>query len=156
MTWRDKSGAANVLEFSLVRWTVRKGVRLRRRPLQRHGVSHRRGKQEGDLAYRDLRDFVRKLEKAGELKRIKTEVDPILEITEVTQRVARDASRAKDSVGPALLFEKPKGSRVPLVVNTFGSVSRMAMAFEVDTLEEVAARISRFMDMKSPQGLFDK
>jgi 4-hydroxy-3-polyprenylbenzoate decarboxylase len=111
---------------------------------------------EADLAYRDLRDFVRKLEKSGELKRIKNEVDPILEITEVTQRVARNASRAKDSVGPALLFEKPKGSRVPLLVNTFGSVSRMAMAFEVDTLDEVAARISGFMDMKSPQGLFDK
>jgi 4-hydroxy-3-polyprenylbenzoate decarboxylase len=112
--------------------------------------------REAHLAYRDLRDFVRKLEKSGELKRIKNEVDPILEITEVTQRVARNASRAKDSVGPALLFEKPKGSRVPLLVNTFGSVSRMAMAFEVDTLDEVAARISGFMDMKSPQGLFDK
>src|ERR1700740_2691034 len=102
---------------------------------------------EADLAYRDLREFVQKLEKAGELKRIRAEVDPILEITEVTQRVARDSARKENSVGPALLFEKPKGSKVPLLVNTFGSVARMALAFEVDSLDEVAARISGFMDM---------
>jgi 4-hydroxy-3-polyprenylbenzoate decarboxylase len=108
------------------------------------------------LAYRDLRDFVKALEKAGELKRIKAEVDPVLEITEVTQRVARDLKRAKNSVGPALLFERPKGSRYPLLVNTFGSVKRMTMAFEVDELDEVAARIRGFLDTKSPQGLFDK
>ena len=108
------------------------------------------------MAYQDLREFVRKLEKSGELKRIKAEVDPILEITEVTQRVARDAARKADSVGPALLFERVKGSRVPVLVNTFGSVARMCLAFEVETLDEVAARISGFMDMKSPQGLFDK
>ena len=83
------------------------------------------------MAYRDLREFVKELEKAGELRRIKAEVDPVLEITEVTQRVARDKNRAAGSVGPALLFEKPKGSRYPLLVNTFGSVKRMAMAFEL-------------------------
>ena len=83
-------------------------------------------------------------------------MDPVLEVTEITQRVARDASRKANSVGPALLFEKLKGSQVPLLVNAFGSVSRMALAFEVDSLDEIAARISGFMDMKSPQGLFDK
>jgi 4-hydroxy-3-polyprenylbenzoate decarboxylase len=108
------------------------------------------------LAYRDLREFVQKLEKAGELKRIRAEVDPILEITEVTQRIARDKNRLPDSVGPALLFEKPKGSRVPLLVNTFGSVRRMALAFEVGELDEVAARIQSFLKMETPQGLFDK
>jgi 4-hydroxy-3-polyprenylbenzoate decarboxylase len=108
------------------------------------------------MAYRDLREFVKALEKAGELKRIKAEVDPVLEITEVTQRVARDPKRTEKSVGPALLFEKPKGSRMPLLVNTFGSVKRMAMAFEVDELDEVAARIRGFLDTKTPQGLFDK
>src|SRR5579871_3832652 len=108
------------------------------------------------MAYRDLREFVKALEKAGELKRIKAEVDPVLEITEVTQRVARDPKRTKQTVGPALLFEKPKGSRMPLLVNTFGSVKRMAMAFEVDELDEVAARIRGFLDTKTPQGLFDK
>ena len=63
------------------------------------------------MAYRDLREFVKTLEKEGELKRIRAELDPVLEITEVTQRVARDAARPPNSVGPALLFEKPKGSR---------------------------------------------
>jgi 4-hydroxy-3-polyprenylbenzoate decarboxylase len=108
------------------------------------------------VAYRDLREFVRKLEKEGELRLVRSEVDPVLEITEVTQRVARDPSRLPDSVGPALLFEKPRGSRVPLLVNTFGSVRRMALALEVDDLDEIAARIRGFLDMQSPQGLFDK
>jgi len=108
------------------------------------------------VAYRDLQDFVKALEKAGELKRVRAEVDPALEITEVTQRIARDANRAKHSVGPALLFEKPKGSRYPLLVNTFGSVKRMCLAFEVDELDEVAARIRGFLDTKTPQGIFDK
>src|SRR6266849_8906922 len=104
---------------------------------------------EEELAYRDLREFVRKLEKEGELTRIRTEVDPNLEITEVTQRVMR-------AKGPALFFEKPRGSRVPLLVNTFGSVRRMCLAFEVGALDEVAGRIRGFLDMQSPQGLFDK
>ena len=108
------------------------------------------------MAYRDLREFVQKLEKEGELRRIRAEVDPILEITEATQRVARDKERLPDSVGPALLFEKPKGSRVPLLVNTFGSVRRMALAFEVTALEDVVARIQGFLKMETPQGLFDK
>jgi 4-hydroxy-3-polyprenylbenzoate decarboxylase len=108
------------------------------------------------VAYRDLREFVRKLEKEGELKRVRTEIDPVLEITEVTQRIARDPNRSPNSVGPALLFEKPRGSRYPLLVNAFGSVRRMELAFEVDKLEDVAARITGFLAMESPQGLFDK
>jgi 4-hydroxy-3-polyprenylbenzoate decarboxylase len=108
------------------------------------------------VAYRDLREFVKELEKAGELKRVRAEVDPVLEIAEITQRVARDANRKPDSVGPALLFEKPKGSPYPLLVNTFGSVKRMCMAFGVDELDEVAGRIRGFLDTKSPQGIFDK
>ncbi len=108
------------------------------------------------MAYRDLREFVKRLEKEGELKRVHTEVDPLLEITEVTQRVARDPERAPRSVGPALLFEKPKGSSIPLLVNAFGSVRRMELAFEVDKLDDVAERIRGFLAMESPQGLFDK
>ena len=108
------------------------------------------------MAYRDLREFVQKLEKEGELRRIRTEVDPVLEITEITQRVARDPKRFPSSVGPALLFEKPRGSRVPLLINTFGSIRRMCLAFEVASLDEVAERIQGFLKMDSPQGLFDK
>jgi 4-hydroxy-3-polyprenylbenzoate decarboxylase len=111
---------------------------------------------EGGLAYQDLREFVKKLEREGELKRISVEVDPVLEITEVAQRVARDPDRKIGSVGPALLFEKPKGSRVPLLINAFGSIRRMELAFEVEALSEVADRIQGFLKMETPQGLLDK
>jgi len=105
------------------------------------------------VAYADLREFVKRLEKEGELKRIRAEVDPVLEIAEVAQRVARDAKRAPNSVGPALLFERPKGSRHPLLINAFGGVRRMALAFEVEDLDEVAARIRGFLAMETPRGL---
>jgi 4-hydroxy-3-polyprenylbenzoate decarboxylase len=108
------------------------------------------------VAYRDLREFVKALEKAGELRRVRAEVDPVLQITEVAQRVARDPNRAPMSVGPALFFEKPKGSRYPLLINAFGSLKRMCLAFEVEALDEVAGRIRGFLDTKSPAGLLDK
>ncbi|HKD70487.1 MAG TPA: UbiD family decarboxylase domain-containing protein, partial [Candidatus Acidoferrum sp.] len=135
------------------------------------------------MGYADLREFVKRLEKEGELKRVKKEVDPVLEIAEVAQRLRQQAlngappeperlaaekvgpfdkpgsgSKAPTpfGLGPALLFEKPKGSRYPLLINTFGSVRRMALAFEVEKLDDVAARIRGFMDMQTPQGLFDK
>ena len=108
------------------------------------------------MAHQDLREFIQKLDKEGELRRIRTEVDPVLEITEVTQRIARDPKRSPDSVGSALLFEKPRGSRIPLLINAFGSVRRICLAFEVAALEEVAERIQGFLKMDSPQGLFDK
>jgi len=101
------------------------------------------------VAYSDLRDFIRKLEKSGELHRISAEVDPVLEITEITDRVTK-------SGGPALLFERPKGSRHPLLINMLGSARRMNLALEVDSLDEVAARIRSYLDFQSPQGLFDK
>ena len=101
------------------------------------------------MAYRDLREFIKRLEKEGELKRISAEVDPELEITEVTDRVCKMG-------GPALLFERPKGSTSPLLINALGSKRRMALALEVNDVEEVAARIRGYLDMQSPQGLFDK
>src|SRR6266481_6237640 len=57
---------------------------------------------------------------------------------------------------PALLFEKPNGSRYPLLINAFGSVRRMALALEVNELDEVAERIQGFLKMETPQGFFDK
>jgi 4-hydroxy-3-polyprenylbenzoate decarboxylase len=101
------------------------------------------------VAYRDLHAFVKALEKEGELKRISAEVDPVLEITEITDRVTKAG-------GPALLFEKPKGSRHPLLINMLGSERRMNLALEVDQIDEVAARIRSYLDFQSPQGLFDK
>lgn len=101
------------------------------------------------MAYKDLRAFIKRLESAGELKRISAEIDPIFEITEITQRVTRAG-------GPALLFERPKGSRVPLLINLLGSERRINLALESESLDEVAGRIRSFLDMQAPQGLLDK
>ena len=108
------------------------------------------------MAYNDLRDWIATLERAGELKRIKTEVDPVLEIAEITDRVSRSRDSKGNCGGPALLFENPKGSQVPVLINQFGSERRMRMALEVDSLDEIAGRIRQFMDVKSPQGILDK
>jgi 4-hydroxy-3-polyprenylbenzoate decarboxylase len=119
------------------------------------------------LAYNDLREWIAALERAGELKRIKTEVDPVLEIAEITDRVSKgnfagEGARATSNPatfkpgGPALLFENPKGSDIPVLINQFGSEKRMRMALGVDSLDEVADRIRQFMDVKSPQGFLDK
>jgi len=114
------------------------------------------------LAYNDLREWIAALERAGELKRIKTEVDPVLEIAEITDRVSKgnfageDARATLKPGGPALLFEHPKGSDIPVLINQFGSERRMRMALEVGSLDEVADRIRQFMDVKSPQGFLDK
>lgn len=101
------------------------------------------------MAYRDLREFIRRLEKEGELKRISVEVDPVLEIAEITDRVTKAA-------GPALLFERPKGSRVPLAINLLGSHRRVNIALEVENLDEIANRVKSFLDIQTPQGFLDK
>jgi 4-hydroxy-3-polyprenylbenzoate decarboxylase len=112
------------------------------------------------LAYNDLREWIAALERAGELKRIETEVDPALEIAEITDRVSKSkfaGNRGRPMPGgPALLFENPVGSKVPVLINQFGSERRMRMALEVDSLDQVADRIRQFMDVKSPQGFLDK
>src|ERR1043165_7372650 len=108
------------------------------------------------LAYNDLREWIAPPERAGELKRIRTEVDPVLEIAEITDRVSKGRDSQGRTGGPALLFENPKGSKVPVLINQFGSERRMRMALEVDSLDEVADRIRQFMEVKSPQGLLDK
>ncbi len=101
------------------------------------------------MAYRDLRDFVEALERAGELKKIRAEVDPVLEIAEITDRVSKQ-------FGPALLFEAPRGSSVPVLINAFGSERRMAMALEGERVDDVAERISSFLELKAPEGMLDK
>jgi 4-hydroxy-3-polyprenylbenzoate decarboxylase len=98
---------------------------------------------------RDLRDWIALLEREGELRRISAEVDPDLEITEITDRVVK-------SGGPALLFENPKGSKHPLLINQFGTEKRMCMAFGVETLDDVAAKLGDVLDMQPPQGLVEK
>ena len=101
------------------------------------------------MAYNDLREFVSALERAGELKRIPFEVDPYLEITEFADRSVKRG-------GPALLFERPKGSTIPVLINAFASMRRMEIALQVESVDEVAARISEFLEMRMPQGLINK
>ena len=108
--------------------------------------------------YDDLREWIAALEQAGELKRISTEVDPILEITEITDRVSKGAAKKYGGPGgPALLFENVKGAAgVPVLINQFGSERRMQMALGVEKLDEVAERIRELLNMKSPEGFLDK
>jgi len=118
------------------------------------------------LAYDDLRAWIAALERAGELKTIRTEVDPILEIAEITDRVSKNVGAGVPPVcpantqqpgGPALLFQNIKGHPgSQLLINQFGSARRMNLALEVDSLDQVADRIRAFMDVKSPQGFLDK
>ncbi len=109
------------------------------------------------MAYDDLRGWIKALERAGELKRIRTEADPILEITEITDRVSKSRDTKGSIGGSALLFENLKGyPGQKLLINQFGSARRMKLALEVNSLDEVAERIRGFLDIKSPQGFLDK
>src|SRR5688500_7603834 len=97
----------------------------------------------------DLREWIALLEREGELVRIGAEVDPDLEITEITDRTVKAG-------GPALLFERPKGSEHPLLINQFGTERRMCLAFGVDSLDELGRRVENVLEMQPPQGLVEK
>ncbi len=103
------------------------------------------------MPYSSLSDFVEFLEKKGELVRIQDEVDPVLEITAIADRVSKSPQGGK-----ALLFEKPKGSPYPVLINAFGSTQRMSWALGVENLEEHADAIRELMEMKPPKGFVDK
>ena len=103
------------------------------------------------MVFSDLRDFIKLLEKKGELKRISTEVDPYLEVTEISDRVLRAG-------GPALLFEKPKGSSIPLLVNLFGNSRRIALAMgqeDIDGLRDVGKLLAFLKEPTPPSGWKD-
>lgn len=102
------------------------------------------------MAYKDIKHFIQTLEDAGELKRVKTFVDPELEITEVVDRVSKND-------GPALLFENT-GTDFPLLINSMGSYKRMCMAMGVENMDDVTAEIeSVFHDLTAPkEGVMDK
>src|SRR6267378_526894 len=107
------------------------------------------------LPFDDLRQWIAALDRTGELKRIQTEADPILEIAEITDRVGK--SKTGKPGGPALLFQNIKGHPgSQLLINQFGSDSRMKLALGVNSFDEFADRIRVFMDLKSPQGFLDK
>ncbi len=101
------------------------------------------------MAYRDLREFVAALERQGELRRVSAEVDPRLEITEL-------ADRAVKRGGPALLFENPRGSDIPVLINSYASIAKMQIALEVENLDDIAGRISEYLDFSVPKGVGNK
>ncbi len=101
------------------------------------------------MAYDDLRDWIDALRKAGELHEVTAEVDPYLEIAEITDRVTK-------SGGPALLFTNVKGSSMPLLINQFGTERRTCMAFGVESLDELGERVSQVLEMAPPEGMMDK
>jgi 4-hydroxy-3-polyprenylbenzoate decarboxylase len=98
---------------------------------------------------RDLRDWIALLEREGELHRIQAEVDPHLEITEITDRVVKAG-------GPALLFESVIGASHPLLINQFGTERRMCLALGVDSLDEAGRKLGDVLEMQPPQGLAEK
>jgi 4-hydroxy-3-polyprenylbenzoate decarboxylase len=109
------------------------------------------------VPFDDLRQWIAALDRAGQLKRIQTEADPVLEIAEITDRVSKSRDANGAAGGPALLFQNLKGHPgSQLLINQFGSEARMKMAVGVDSYDEIADRIRMFMDVKSPQGFLDK
>ncbi len=101
------------------------------------------------MHYKDLRDFIAQLEQRGELKRIRTVVDPYLEMTEICDRVLR-------AQGPALLFERPKGHDIPVLANLFGTPKRVAMGMgedDVGALREVGKLLAFLKEPDPPKGL---
>jgi 4-hydroxy-3-polyprenylbenzoate decarboxylase len=101
------------------------------------------------MAYRDLRDFMEALEERGLLRRVGGEVDPYLEVTEILDRTVKAG-------GPALLFERVKGSPFPMVGNLFGSQERMEMALETTDLAGIGERLAELLRPKIPTTLGEK
>lgn len=103
------------------------------------------------MKYQDLRDFIRQLEKMGELKRISVEVDPYLEMTEIADRVLRQG-------GPALLFENPKGHTIPVLANLFGTPRRVALGMgeeSTEALREIGKLLALLKQPEPPKGFKD-
>ena len=103
------------------------------------------------MQYRDLREFIDKLEALGELKRIEVEVDPYLEITEICDRTLRAG-------GPALLFENVKGSEHPVLANLFGTATRVALGMgeeSVSALRQVGELLATLKEPEPPKGVKD-
>ena len=109
------------------------------------------------MGYESLRDWVKALEKAGELRRVGAAVSPVLEMAEIADRAAKSGKGTKRAGGPALLFENVtgyKGARV--LMNQFGSERRMRMALEVESLDDVATRIETLLHPVAPASFMDK
>ncbi len=109
------------------------------------------------MAFDDLREWIRALDKAGELKRITEQVDPILEMAEIADRASKLGRGTAKAGGPALLFENVKGyPGRKVLMNQFGSERRMKMALGVGSLDEVAERIKEILNLKVAEGFLGK
>jgi len=95
------------------------------------------------LAYNDLREFINALEARGWLKRITQPVNCELEITEITDRV----SKMQGDKNVALLFENVIGYDMPVLMNAFGSMDRMALAFGVEKIDDIAQEIRQILKL---------
>jgi 4-hydroxy-3-polyprenylbenzoate decarboxylase len=102
--------------------------------------------------YKDLRGFIDKLEEKKELKRVKADVDPYLEISEITNRV----SKGPGDKNKALLFENVVGYQIPVLINALGSYERMNLALGINSFKEIAIRIEKFLDKKVPDSILGK
>src|SRR5438128_5584602 len=107
------------------------------------------------MSYQDLREFLAQLERAGELKRVRAEVDPKLEMTEICDRVLKAG-------GPALLFEKPKDRAIPVLANLFGTTRRVALAMGAEAgadpreaLREIGKLLAFLKEPEPPKGFRD-
>jgi 4-hydroxy-3-polyprenylbenzoate decarboxylase len=97
------------------------------------------------------------LEKSGELVRVKDEVSPYLEMAEIADRAVKSGKGTAQAGGPALLFENVKGHKgARVLMNQFGSLRRMEMALETESLDAIAARIQTLIQPVAPTGLLDK
>ncbi len=99
--------------------------------------------------HRTLADFLEELGRAGELAPVDAEVDPCLEVAEITRRVARQA-------GPALLFRSVKGHDIPLLANLLGTESRICRALGVETIEEAIGRTDRLLNASGGDGWLER
>jgi 4-hydroxy-3-polyprenylbenzoate decarboxylase len=103
------------------------------------------------MKYKDLRDFIKQLEKQGELKRITVEVDPYLEMTEICDRTLKRG-------GPALLFENPKNANIPVLANLFGTPRRVAMGMGAESVSElrgIGELLAYLKEPEPPKGMKD-
>ena len=98
--------------------------------------------------YKNLKDFLNTLDRAGELKYIRDQVSPHLEISKLTDRESKSPEGGK-----ALFFENIKGSLFPVATNIFGSSRRICMALGVDHLDQLGERIKEYIDLDPPKSL---
>ena len=97
------------------------------------------------MKYVDLRDFVRQLERAGELRRVQVPVSPKLEVTEICDRVLRAG-------GPALVFEQPIGHSIPVLANLFGTPRRVAWGRGAEDVTALVQRLEALAGGALPAG----